>query len=222
MSTTVATGAGGGVVSDAREARERAGSLQVICSFDDGGGIGMHSADLAPRSTVVPAPGALRAATNGRDYRIVFASDAGDTVRVVERTDVHAEPITDEEWREEERKFREYRDGLGDATCDPPALPRPDARRMIVGLWFDTGGRLWVERDSGPAATRSPDTPPDRLFDVFDSAGRLLAQVPSPARLDRVPPFITDAAIYLVVTDDLDVEYVKAFDLVTSGATGPG
>jgi hypothetical protein len=40
----------------------------------------------------------------------------------------------------------------------------------------------------------------------------------SPAHAERVPPYIRDNRLYLVVTDSLDVEYVKVFDIRGPGA----
>jgi hypothetical protein len=62
---------------------------------------------------------------------------------------------------------------------------------------------MWIERDAiGQLA-----------LDVFAPDGRLLATMDIPAHAERVPPYIRDDRLYLVVTDSLDVEYVKVFDI---------
>jgi hypothetical protein len=185
--------------------RERASALAVVCTHDGGRGISTYSADLAPDPILVPAPDGLRATAWGADYRIALVNAIGDTVRVVER-DVTAGPLSDEEWSAEERRFREFLDRFSDESCEPRSLPRPAERRLLLGIFFDDVGRMWVERDAGTL----------RAFDVFAPDGRLLATIDTPVRFDRVPPHVRDDMLYIVVTDSLDVQYVKAFAIRTS------
>ena len=182
--------------------RERASALAVLCRHSAGRGISLYSADLAPSAIVVPAPDALRAAASGAEYSIAFVDAAGDTVRVIER-DLASGPLNDEEWADEQRRFQEFLDQFDDESCEPRTLPRPPVRRMLLSIFFDDAGRTWVERETATG----------RVFDVFDGAGRLLAELEAPQRLDRVPPYVRDGRLYLVVTDSLDVEYVNAFDV---------
>ena len=182
------------------ELRERQRSLYVICRHSGGRGISSYSATLAPQSIVMPAPAQSRAVAWSSQYRISFLKGAGDTVRVVDR-DLAVRAITDEDWLMEEQKYLEFLDTFTDETCEPRSLPRPDQRRIILSISFDDSGRMWVERE----------TTSGRAFDAFDGAGRLLGTVASPDRLDRVPPFIRGDRMYLVVTDSLEVEYVKGY-----------
>lgn len=176
--------------------------VRVVCTHDSGRAISVHGASFAPRLLRVPAPGVLRADVWTADYRIDFATPRGDTVHVVER-DLPPLPVTDDVWREEESRYQEFRERIGDAQCEPDRLPRPDAMEQVRTLIFDRNGRMWVEArsDAGWA------------LDAFDAEGRLLATVPIPDRLERVPPYVRDDRLYLVVTDDLDVEYVKVFEI---------
>lgn len=177
-------------------------TLYVTCEHSAGQGISSYSADLAPKAIVVPAPNGMRATVWSSDYRIAFINAAGDTVRIIER-DLPTEPLTDDEWRDEERKFRKFLDVFADEKCEPGSLPRPLSRRRILGLFFDDAGRLWAE-----AETRA-----GRGFDVFDERGHLLGTLQSPVRYERVPPFVRGNRLSLVVLDSLDVHYVKVFDI---------
>ncbi|MGH7500347.1 MAG: hypothetical protein ACREL7_01180 [Longimicrobiales bacterium] len=185
--------------------RDRIRELTVRCTHSAGQGISTYSADLAPEPVLVPAPDGLRAAAWGATYRIAFLNAVGDTVRIVER-DVAGDPLGDEEWRAEERRFEEFLDRFSDETCEPRSLPRPPERRLLLGIFFDQVGRMWVEREN--ATTRA--------FDIFHPDGTLLATLDySPPRLERVPPHIREDRFYIVVTDSLDIEYVKVFRIDT-------
>jgi hypothetical protein len=183
-----------------RQAPPATGSLVVLCTHSAGRGISSYSAVLAPRTLVVPAPESLRAATWSAQYRIAFVNAAGDTVRVVER-DIPSAPLSDEEWDDEQRRFKEFLDQFDDETCEPRTPPRPPVRRILLSIFFDDSGRTWVERETATGT----------VMDVFDGAGRLLAELHAPERLERVPPYIRDERLYLVVTDSLDIEYVKVY-----------
>jgi hypothetical protein len=186
---------------------DRLRELTVLCRHNAGGGISTYSADLAPRAFLLPAPDALRAFAWGADFRIALIDAAGDTTRVIER-DLVSGPLSDEEWGQEQERFQEFLDRFSDETCEPRSLPRPAERRVILGITFDDTGRMWIERDAiGQLA-----------LDVFAPDGRLLATMDIPAHAERVPPYIRDDRLYLVVTDSLDVEYVKVFDIRGPGA----
>jgi len=186
---------------------DRMRELAVVCRHDAGRGISTYAADLAPQAFLLPAPDGLRAFVWGADYRIALIDAAGDTVRVIER-DLVSGPLSDEEWTREQERFQEFLDRFSDETCEPRSLPRPAERRVILGITFDDAGRMWIERD----AIGQP------ALDVFAPDGRLLATMDIPAHAERVPPYIRDERLYLVVTDSLDVEYVKVFDIRGPGA----
>jgi hypothetical protein len=179
----------------------RGNAMRVVCTHSGGSGISSYNADLSPKSILVPAPDRLRAVAWGSEYRIAMIDAAGDTIRVIER-DLPARPIADAEWVEEQRKFDEFLDTLEDESCDSRTLPRPTERRLLLGIYFDADGQMWVERDTGSGTA----------FDVFDHTGRLIATLDTPTRLDRVPPYVRDSRLYMVITDELDVEYVKVID----------
>jgi hypothetical protein len=92
---------------------------------------------------------------------------------------------------------RGYEEALGTMTY-PTTWPAFDRLR------FDALGRLWVRR---------PPREADSLvsWDVFDADGRLVRTVAVPKAL--MVHAITGDAIYGVMRDELDVQYVKRFRL---------
>lgn len=193
---------GGGVSNDLAG---RAQALGVRCTLGTSGGISFHSAERAPRLLLLPAPDGLRVYTWGAEYRIALIDANADTVRVVER-DLPGGPLSDAEWADEQQRYQEFLDQFDDETCEPRNLPRPPERRLITDVFFDDRGRMWVERDAGMQPA----------LDVFAPDGHLLATLDIPHHVERVPPYVRGDRLYLVVTDSLDVEYIKVFDVVSS------
>jgi len=71
-------------------------------------------------------------------------------------------------------------------------------------LWYDRDGRLWAGLYRRPSAE-------ERLWDIFDSAGKLLLTLKAPASLQLVA---ADAEqVYAIHTDHLDVPTLRAFEL---------
>ena len=182
----------------------RAASLSVTCRH--GPAISFFSSDLSPQSIAAPAPGARQAVAWSGEYRIGFINPAGDTVRTVER-DLPPRPVTDDEWRAEEKRFQEFLDGIEDEQCDRRTLPRPDRGRLLHALFFDDQSRMWIERHAGSG----------RTFDVYDPDGWLIAEAAAPARLERVQPHVRAGRLYLVTADSLEVESVRVYDIVGRG-----
>ncbi|MEX0890746.1 MAG: hypothetical protein WEB88_01160 [Gemmatimonadota bacterium] len=109
--------------------------------------------------------------------------------------------------------------------------PEPPHLHFIQDLFVGRNGALWIER-----ADRYPDPPtraaahqigivpaawPEawrapRVFDVFDANGKYQGTVNLPATF--TPMAVAGTAIYGVMRDDLDVEFVVAF---TAGAEEP-
>lgn len=113
-----------------------------------------------------PGPGGTLWSAMTSDYRIVVSRGA-DTLRVIER-DLAPEPVADEEWDALSRQFETWLEDRPGVTCEPRAPERPARRRLLEDLFFDAGGRLWVEVSRADA----------RRWEVFDAEGRLLAQLP--------------------------------------------
>jgi hypothetical protein len=169
----------------------------VVCRFQ--GGISFYSVNFAPKLVFSPAPEALMAQAWTADYQIAFTDAANDTVRLVAR-DLPPLPVTNEELSAVEAKFREWRERWAGANCEPARPARPAARSFIREIFFDDAGNTWVERETASGWA----------YDIFDPTGRLLAEIPAPDR-KGIPPFIRGDRLYLITTDEMDVEYVKVF-----------
>ncbi|HSL72430.1 MAG TPA: hypothetical protein VK864_19435, partial [Longimicrobiales bacterium] len=105
------------------------------------------------------------------------------------------------EWAVEQSRYQEWRAALPPSHCAPADLPKPEAKDVIRGVYFDDAGRIWVERRAGRGFA----------FDVFNDLGRLLGSVDTPAHVDDVAPYIRADRLYLVTSDSLDVRYVRVF-----------
>lgn len=154
------------------------------------------------RQVYTYAPGGLLAVVWSTEYRMAFVNAEGDTVRVVERPLVPA-PLTDAEWREWRDRYREWRERMSGARCEGE-LARPAAKPALRHFFFDPDGRLWVERWTADGFA----------FDVFDTDGTPIATMTAPDRQARVEPYVRDGRLYVVVTDELDVQRVQAFRIV--------
>lgn len=172
----------------------------VVCDRPDGG-ISFFDVPFAPKFVYAFAPGGELAVVSGGEYRIAFLSAAGDTVRVVERAYSPA-PVSDAEWEEGLRPYRELRERVPGARCEGE-MARPAEKPAIRHLLFDGGGRMWVESTTSEGFA----------WDVFDGEGRLLGSLPAPRRQERVPPYVRGSRLYLVDSDSLDVQYVRAFQV---------
>jgi hypothetical protein len=177
----------------------------VVCTGENG--IGFRRVPFAPRTLEVPAPGVLLVEVWTADYRIAFLDPTGDTTRVVER-DLPTLPVTDSVWSADAVAFEEFLAQWPGSRCEPPRPERPEAMDMIRVVFFDGEGRMWVERREGAGWA----------LDAFGGQGRLLGTVPIPERLERILPWVRGDRLLLVVTDDLDVEYVKVVRIEGMGS----
>jgi hypothetical protein len=185
------------------EAREQP---QARCTY--GGDVtAARQASFAPRQLRVPAPDMQWADVWTADYRIVFLTPAGDTVRIVER-DVRRRAVTDSAWQAETAAFDAFLAEHPDAACDRRTLPRPDAMTLVRAVFFDDDGRMWVERLSDAGTT----------LDVFDTGGRLLGLVGVPDRFERVVPHVLGDRLHMVVADSLGVQAVRVYRVIGMSA----
>jgi hypothetical protein len=85
------------------------------------------------------------------------------------------------------------------AGLDPSRVP--DTKPTVYGLSMDDRERLWV-RLSEPSADTT-------AYDVFGGDGAHAETVHMPFRVDGwVPPVVRGDTVWVVVTDELDVQYV--------------
>jgi 6-bladed beta-propeller protein len=175
----------------------------VACSYQ--GAISFYSPSFAPSRKREPVSNATLLDYWTGEYRLHFLR-VSDTVRIVER-DLPRLPVANDEWSGEEAHFRAWRDSLPpDRSCQPAAPRRPEAKSLLRAVFFDDQNQFWVERRDGEGFA----------FDVFSGDGTLLAQMNAPARHPKVPVYVRGDRLYLVVTDSLDTQYVKAFRIVPS------
>ncbi|HET7039144.1 MAG TPA: hypothetical protein VFH97_04610, partial [Gemmatimonadales bacterium] len=130
-------------------------------------------------------------------YRIHQTRFSGDTVRIIERPHRPIAVSAQERARAIEGLER-LKQRLGPADLDYSAIPA--FKPAIEALDPDDGGRLWV-RPVDPGAVT--------VFDVFDSAGTLLATARAGFRVRphrRVA--VRGTMMVTVVTDSLGVDYM--------------
>jgi hypothetical protein len=179
--------------------------IGVTCSYRARGGdaLTFFNSSFEPMSVQQPAPARRLLAYETATYQLLYL-EPPDTVRILER-DLPRITITDHEWSREVARFRFWYDSLPpDRKCQPAGPQRPPAKSLLRAVFFDDQNRTWVERRNGPAYA----------FDVFDANGRLLAQMDAPARHAGVPVYVRGDRLYLVATDSLDVQFVKAFQIM--------
>lgn len=105
---------------------------------------------------------------------------------------------------ERDSAMAEVREDLAERVSSPPSLDAsrvPATKPPLYGLSLDDRGRLWV-RITEPTADST-------VYDVFRRDGSYAETVRLPFRVDRyVPPVVRGDALWAVVTDEMDVQYV--------------
>lgn len=181
------------------------GSTGILCTHDPM----ITFFDIPFGSSLVQHPGAdgVHYSAMTEAYRIAVTRNAADTVRIIERS-LPEEPISDEEWTDGNRDFEEFVDENPGATCDPRRPGRPASKPFIGGIFLAPEGTLWVEviRTAG-----------NRL-EAFDSGGRLLASIPSPARREgSVPAFLGTDHLVTIRQDSFDLDHVDVWRIERTG-----
>lgn len=169
-----------------------------------GDGIGFFTNPYGERLLAVPAPGGERVVAVTSTYRLAFLDAAGDTIRVLTR-DPDPVPLSDEDWRETEEQYAEFRQQWRGASCDGD-VRRPRHLPALRDVSFDHDGRLLVELT----------TPAGPALDIYDPDGQWLTTLPLPERDPAVPLFLRDHRLHLVTRDSLGVQRVEAYDLPDS------
>lgn len=137
----------------------------------------------------------------GSSFRLTRATLAGDTLLEIVLEAVAA-PVTDEELAEWEAgasvtRFREM-GGRLDMSRIPRSKPHFDR------VYDDPDGNLWVAVPAAPLQT---------VFAIFDPDGRYLGRlwIDGVSRVPYLPPVVRNDRLYLVGTDELDVQRVHVF-----------
>jgi hypothetical protein len=125
---------------------------------------------------------------------------AGDTALVLV-SERRPDPVMP---AERDSAMTALREGLAERVPTPPRLDAsrvPATKPPLYGLALDDRGRLWV-RITEPAADST-------VYDIFGRDGGFAETVRLPFRVDRhVPPVVRGDTIWVVVTDEVDVQYV--------------
>lgn len=139
--------------------------------------------------------------THGPRYRIARTNAQGDTVLVF-TVDVPEVPVTE---AEVDSALSAYRLPRGVSAMDEALIP--GAKPAIVRLVRLEGGWVGAFPELGPAT--------GRYMDVFTPEGVLRARVDlgSAVALRGPAPYGKDGRLFGVVRDEMDVQYVVAFDL---------
>jgi hypothetical protein len=166
-----------------------------------GDGLGFFTNPYGERLLAVPAPGGQRVVAMTSSYRLTFLDAAGDTVRVLTR-DPDPVSLSDEEWRETEERYAEFRRQWSGASCDGD-IRRPRHLPALRDVSFDHDGRLLVEFT----------TPAGPALDIYDAHGQWLTTLPLPERDPGVPIFLRDHRLHLVTRDSLGVQRVETYQL---------
>ena len=179
------------------------GSEGIVCEGGPDGGIRFFAVPEASQPFAARAPGRRTLLGYTGQYRLAVVSADGDTVRVIRR-ELANPPLTDSVWAVTDSMWTAFQEGARGSTCTRSSIERPASLPAFAGAFHDDRGRLWVEaRDS--AGYR---------FDVFDSTGALLGQLPPHVRDRRVPPYVRDGRLYYVSLDDMDVQSVRVARIV--------
>ncbi len=193
-----------GETADTVEVLPGAGSRGVMCEWGEGM-IGFFEVPFGARRVQHPGPDGLRYSAMTDEYKIV-ATRGADTVRVIERV-LTAEEVGDAEWSAVEEEWDQWIAERPGASCDPRRPVRPAAKPVVADLFWDLGGRMFVEveRDGG------------NYWEAFDPDGALVGRLPAPRRKEGigtsslVPPAFGDGFVAAIRQDSLDLDHVDVF-----------
>jgi len=131
------------------------------------------------------------------DYRIFQVSWEGDTLRSIRR-DYEPLPVTSSDLEEAKEGLDWFVEAGGKADWSRIPAAKPAFDDFVI----DDAGYLWVQMIAEPEQE-------DRLFDVFDPAGRYLGEVHVPFPVEFYPaPIFRGSYMYSVTEDQLEVPFV--------------
>jgi len=174
----------------------------VTCERPSDGAMVFFDIPFSARQDHVPGPGGTFVVVDGRDYRIVTLTPAGDTVRIVTR-EVAPVPISDLEWEAASVEFTEAKRKYADMRCDMTSLPRAATKPPVESFFLADDGSLWVDRWVVEG----------KLTEVYDSDGNLLGAFPTPARSENVIPTARGQRLAVATMDADGIPVVKVYTL---------
>lgn len=193
-----------GETADTVEVLPGAGDRGVMCEWGEGM-ISFFEVPYGAMRVQHPGPDGLGWSAMTDEYKIV-ATRGADTVRVVERV-LPAEEVSDMEWNAVEEEWDQWIAERPGASCDPRRPVRPAAKPVVADLFWDLGGRMFVEvaRDGG------------NYWEAFDPDGALVGRLPAPPRREGigtsslVPPAFGNGLVATIRQDSLDLDHVDVF-----------
>jgi hypothetical protein len=173
-----------------------------VCRYPNNGGIEFFGIPFGPELHISGGRDATLLAGWSASYQIARVSAQADTTLLIRRL-LDPIPIADSEWEARTRRYRNVTKEYPGTVCEPDDQPRPAHKPAF--RWFGLGleGRLWVEVYTEDGFS----------FEVFDSAGSLIATMPAPDRDPQVPPYIGRGRLAVVARDSLDVHYVEVYSI---------
>ena len=192
---------GPGLPDTVRDFRGKVAGSAITCMAPDR--ISGFAVPYAVQPYAARAPDLRTVVGNTGQYRLALLDRGGDTLRVVERA-VQPVPVSDAEWAAASARWDRFHEQNLDARCDADGITRPSAKPAFRSTLWDDRGRLWVEAV----------TPTGFRYDLFDSTGALVAELPAPERDRSVAPTVRSGRLYWVERDSLDVQSVKTARIV--------
>lgn len=145
--------------------------------------------------------------------RFHHISGDGDTIRIVERI-APARPVTSAQADQAVEELRERFDRR--LNADPDDLP--EHLPLWSDFFLDPDGRLWVERYHPPGGAAGDP----RTWEIYDSTGVYLGAFALPLAGNPTPAVRRNRLVG-VVRDEMNVDHVVVFEIVTERAGGaPG
>lgn len=147
-----------------------------------------------------------------RDSFVIEILDpsTGESVRQLTRN-MPPIALTDERWESlpevvEFRAIQQEANGdlwLPRDRSEACELPHPEHLPAVRAMASDEAGRLWIEIAS-PSGFR---------LNVFQDDGSFLGEADMPPRDASVPFYVRDNTLYLVTTDELDVQSIEVYEV---------
>ncbi len=174
----------------------------VDCQRPRDGALVFFDVPFAPRQLHIPGPGGTFYLVESNAYRIIQLTPSGDTVRVIARM-VPTVPITDAEWEDGTRDFREAKEKDPDMICGVGSLPRAAVKPAVHSIFLADDGTLWVDRWVAEG----------KVTEVFGADGTLLGAFPTPVRNEEVIPSARGRRLAVAAVDAEGVPVVRLYTL---------
>lgn len=172
----------------------------VVCQMN--GGISFFSSTYEPRRIRVPAPGNSFLDAMSDEYKIAQVNAAGATITTFAGTAPRL-PLGDAEWETSIKDWTKFVKEKSAAGCNHGTITRPSAKPAIRAMWWDDGGRLWVERYAANGFA----------FDVFNAKGAQVATMPAPERESSVEPSVVRNRIALLTVNSDGAHVVRVYTI---------